>query len=142
MEPRIPQRPLTHALDVQPRFGDYDIFGHVNNTVYLQYFDLGKAMFFTDILGRMPGPRDLGAVIVNINCNYYAPAVPAEPLRVLTGCTHLGDRSLQLHQQVVNATTGAVKADAVTVLAGFDPGSQTGAPLPDTLRTALAHLVG
>ena len=40
------------TVDIQPRFTDYDMFGHVNNTVLLQYLDLGKALFFNSITAQ------------------------------------------------------------------------------------------
>lgn len=140
-EIRQPQAALTHSLELQPRFGDYDMFGHINNNAYLQYFDLGKAMFFTELLDGDFSPAAVGAAVVHIDCNYYAPTRPAEPLRVLTGCVALGERSLTLHQQVVNPSTGAVKCDALTVMAGFDIRAQQSAPLPERLRSLLGALL-
>lgn len=128
---------LPHHIDIQPRFGDYDMFGHVNNTIYMQYFDLGKAMFLTDLLGGDFSPEAVGAVIVNANVNYFAPTRPGEPIAVLTGCNRLGDRSFRIYQQAVNPVTGAVKADALTILAGFDVHTQGPAPLPARLVAAL-----
>lgn len=31
-----------HSLPIQLRFNDVDKFGHVNNTVYFSFYDLGK----------------------------------------------------------------------------------------------------
>ena len=31
-----------HTLPIQLRFGDFDRFGHVNNVVYFQFYDLGN----------------------------------------------------------------------------------------------------
>ena len=31
-----------HTLPIQLRFNDVDKFGHVNNTVYFSFYDLGK----------------------------------------------------------------------------------------------------
>lgn len=138
---RLPELPLTHAVDIQARFTDYDAFGHINNNAYMQYFDLGKSLFFTDSLGMAFSPAAVGAVIVNVNVNFYSATTPGTPLRVLTGCTRLGNRSLTLHQQAVNAATGQVKADAISILAGFDIDTQSSAPLPDSLRAALEKLM-
>ena len=35
-----------HALPIQLRFNDVDKFGHVNNTVYFSFYDLGKTEIF------------------------------------------------------------------------------------------------
>lgn len=129
------------TVDIQPRFTDYDMFGHVNNTVLLQYLDLGKALFFNSITDKPNDPANIGSVIVNVNINFTAPTVLGEPLQVSTAVSHIGNRSFVLHQRVYNPENGATKADALTTMAGFDMHTQTGADLPAPLRLALeSHL--
>ena len=50
-------RPSEFVSDVpiQMRFNDVDALGHVNNSMYQQYFDLGRVDYFL----RMPGGRPL-----------------------------------------------------------------------------------
>ena len=129
------------TVDIQPRFTDYDMFGHVNNTFMLQYLDLGKAMFFNSITDEPYNPESIGSVIVNLNINFLAPTLLGEPLHVSTAVSHIGHRSYVLHQRVFNPETGVTKADALTTMAGFDPRTQSGADLPAPLRQGLeAHL--
>ncbi len=49
---RIPEAgfPFNHRLELQIRFNDIDMFGHLNNSVYLQFFDLGKMNYFNTVL--------------------------------------------------------------------------------------------
>lgn len=128
---------MTHLTEIQPRFADFDMFGHVNNIAYMQYLDLAKAMFFNDITGQPFDPEAVSSVIVNINVDYMAPTLPGEPLAVSTCCSHVGHRSYALRQQVLNTATGAVKCAATTTLAGFDVHTQQGADLPANLHAAL-----
>ncbi|MDE6654960.1 MAG: acyl-CoA thioesterase, partial [Muribaculaceae bacterium] len=39
------------SVDIQMRFKDVDLFGHVNNTVYFEYMDLGKVHYIENVLG-------------------------------------------------------------------------------------------
>lgn len=143
MDIPAPKAALNHTLNIQPRFTDYDLFGHLNNGAVLQYFDLAKAEFLADILtadsadSRRFDPEAVSAVVVNINANFYAVSLPGEPLSVLTGVQHLGDRSFTLEQRLINPATAAIKASATTIMAGIDIPTQTSAPLRLHLRTAL-----
>lgn len=139
MEIKEPSRPLNHRVDLQVRFNDFDGFGHINNNVYLEFFDLGKALYFNDLTGGEYDPEAISAVVVNINCNFYAPTRMGEPLQVRTACVHIGDRSLVLEQQIVNPDSGGVKCDARTVMAGFDIATQGPAPIRETLKAAIAE---
>lgn len=135
----VPEAPcaLVHSFEVQSRFTDYDAFKHINNNAYMQYFDLGKTLFLEHVTGRGFSPKDLSAVIVNINLNFYAPTAMGESISVRSGVSHLGDRAFTVYQQVVSTATGQVKATAETILAGFDIATQKGAPLQQWLRDAL-----
>lgn len=137
MEIPEPTRPLNHHIPLQVRFNDFDAFGHINNNVYLEFFDLGKALYFNEITGCEFDPAAIAAVVVNINCNFYAPTRMGEELEVQTACTRLGDRSLTLEQRIVNPATGSVKSAATTVMAGFDLETQGSAPINPRLREAL-----
>ncbi len=129
--------PFRHQLDIQPRFTDYDAFGHVNNNSYMQYFDLGKAIYYTDMLGRTVTPELLSAVIVHIDVDFIEPTTPDEPIAVQTMTTAIGERSLTIYQRIVNPRTGHVKSQATSILAGFDIATQAGAPLNPELTAAI-----
>ena len=132
---------FSHQSDVQIRFADYDTFGHVNNNAYMAYFDLGKTEFLSGVMERRCAPSDLAAAIVNINVDFLSPAVIGEPLAVLTAVVRVGGRSFTLYQRVVNPVTGAVKAQATSVLAGFDIATQGPGPVNAELAGKLRLLV-
>lgn len=44
-----------HQLPIQLRFNDVDKFGHVNNTVYFSFYDLGKADISRPYVPRWTG---------------------------------------------------------------------------------------
>jgi len=119
-----------HRVDCQTRFNDFDIFGHLNNTIYMAFLDLGKARYYTDVLGNVFNLKGTSAVIVNTNISFCSPTYMEEPLCVLTACSRVSRHSFTLDQRVVNPATGYVKCYASTVLAAFDARTATGADLP------------
>lgn len=133
---RIPEAefPFRHHIDLQLRFNDVDMFGHVNNSVYLQFFDLGKLNYFNTALGEDFMKTGLQVVIANINCNFYSPTFINEKLQVLTTIKHIGEKSLTLEQRIVNKENGDVKCIATTIMAGFDPKTMKSAPIFDDPR--------
>ena len=104
------QYPFHCATPIQLRFNDIDALGHVNNSVYFQFFDLAKTEYFAglevnaDINWCRPS-----IVIANVNCSFLVPTVFQEPVEVLTQCAHLGNKSLTLLQHLVNRDTHEVK---------------------------------
>ena len=133
-----PEFPFRHHTPIQVRFADTDLLGHVNNSIYLQYMDLGKTAYFSD---TAPGPvnwRNVNVVVVNINCNFYSPTILGEPIEVLTQTTHIGEKSLRLEQRVINTSTGQVKCAATTIMAGFNPATGQSQPIADEWRHSIA----
>lgn len=129
--PRVPQAPVFyHSVDLQTRFNDIDMLGHINNSVYISFFDLGKADYMTTALGQRMEAGHVAAAIVNINASFFSPAYFNEPLRVATAVTRLSNRSFTMEQRIYNPATGDVKCTATSILAGFDPVTATAVELP------------
>ena len=140
--PPTPPYPYLFSLDVQQRFNDVDMFGHLNNSVYLQFFDLAKYRYFRKVMGDDFDMRSLAMVIVNINCNFYEPAFLNEPLTVLTAVASIGEKSLSLDQRIVNPQTGHVKCTGTTIMAGIDLATLQSAPIPDFARRNIIRFEG
>lgn len=121
---------FVHRMPVQLRFRDIDMFGHVNNNIYFELMDLAKAAFYAQIQGGHLNPENIGLLVVNVNCDFFRPTRLEEPIEVLTGVLRLSEHSIRLEQRVINSETGEVKVVCRTVLAGFDPATGSGAPVP------------
>lgn len=120
-----PQHPFRHLTEVQTRFNDFDMLGHLNNSVYLQFMDLAKVRYFEAALGHPLDMHGPGVVVVNINASFFSPAYTDENLAVATVCTKISQRSFILEQRVLNPATGDVKCVATTVMASFDTATAT-----------------
>lgn len=119
--PRVPAAPgpFHHYIPVQIRFTDIDALGHVNNAVYINYFDLGKTRYFEDVMQGNINWQDVGVVIVNINCSYFAPTLYEEPIDVMTKVTEIGSKSFRMEQRIINTSTMQTKAVCYSILSGF-----------------------
>lgn len=132
-----PVAPFKHTMNVQIRFNDIDALGHVNNAVYMEFFDLGKANYFTEVNGGPVDWRTANVVVANVNCNYLAPIYFHEPMAVQTQAVYLHDRSLKLLQQLINTKTGEVKCQCQVIMVGFDVKNGTSAPIADDWKEKL-----
>lgn len=137
---RIPEPTVSykHRIPVQLRFNDIDMFGHVNNTVYFQFFDLGKLRYFEDVLGKDFAKKGFTAVIVNVNCDFFSPSFLNERLEVRSAVAAIGEKSITLEQRVVNPESGDVKCLCRTVMSGFDASTLKSAPIPVHFRNIIA----
>jgi len=139
----LAQHPFKCSTTVQMRFNDIDALGHVNNSVYFQFFDLAKTDYYANIkVDAEINWSKPALIIVNVNCAFLAPTLFKEPIAVLSQCTHLGDKSITMLQHVINTQTQQLKATCETVLVNIDPVTNQPATIPDVWRKALIAFEG
>ncbi len=71
MRIEIPKhKKLVFQMNIPIRWGDMDMMGHVNNTVYFKYIETIRTEWLCSI-GYPPNPAGDGPVLVNAFCNFY-----------------------------------------------------------------------
>jgi len=71
MRYEIPEiKKLVYETVVPIRWGDMDLMGHVNNTIYFRYLEIARVDWLNQF-NAAPGPEAEGPVIVNAFCNFY-----------------------------------------------------------------------
>lgn len=133
---------FSHRMPLQVRFNDIDILGHINNSVYLSFFDLAKAEYLTGATSVRVEIGGIAVAIVNINCQFYSPGYFNEPLEAATTVTRVSHRSLCMEQRIYNPTNGDVKCIATTIMAGFDPKTARGTEIPQEFIAELEAFEG
>lgn len=127
-----------HRTDLQIRFSDVDVLGHVNNTVYMAFYDTGKAHFFTDIMHRPIRWERVETVIANVDVAFVSPIFFGENVAVYTKVKSISDRSFRLLQVIADTDTEQIKSACETVMVCFDSERQASIDMPAHWREALA----
>lgn len=125
-------------IDVQIRFNDVDVLGHVNNTVYFAFYDTGKAHYFNSVGGKPVDWKHVDMVIANVNCSFMAPIFYGEDIEVLTTCLSISTKSMRILQLIREKKTGQVKSMCETVMVCFDPATGQTNPVPDDWKERAA----
>lgn len=108
-----------HTLPIQLRFNDVDKFGHVNNTVYFSFYDLGKTEYFSYVCPNVDWEK-VGIVVVHIDANFLAQIFASDHIAVQTAVTELGTKSFHLVQRVIDTETNAIKCICNSVMVTYD----------------------
>lgn len=56
--------------NLELRWNDLDPIGHVNNVYYIEYFQIGRGFYMTEMSNSWDWMKHM-FVIANISCNYY-----------------------------------------------------------------------
>ena len=125
---------------IQVRYGDLDPQWHVNNAHFLTFMEQARVGYLRE-LGLFDGKSffDIGLIVADIHVAYRAPIDLLQNIRIGVRTGRLGNKSLTLHYQIEDADTGAVLAEAETVMVAYDYHTKTTRPLSDAWRTAISQ---
>lgn len=129
-------------MPVQLRFNDVDVLGHVNNTVYLSFYDTGKAHYFNAVRPGRISWAHVDTVIANVECAYLSPILFGDRIEVYTRALAIGEKSFVLEQMLYETVTGTVKSVCRTVMVSFDPTTHKTVPLSAEWREGLTAFEG
>ena len=124
-------------LPIQIRFNDIDALGHINNNIYLSFFDLGKADYFDKMRGSAVSWTEGAIVIAHLEMDFLEPTFYKEKIEVESKVIKIGDKSGEFLQQLKSKTTGAVKCICKTVFVYIDAASQKPTSVPYVWREAI-----
>ena len=127
-----------HITPIQLRFNDFDALGHVNNSVYFSFYDLGKTSYFADVLSKLEVAKEVGVVIGHIEVSFQLPVYPDENVAVQTAVVEIGNKSFKLLQHLVDLDTNEIKCICNTVMVCFDAKTKTTRQISDEWRKAMA----
>ena len=130
-----------HILPLQIRFNDVDKFGHVNNTVYFQFYDTAKTDYIATVCKGVDWER-LAIVVVKIEAEFLAQIKGDNHIAGRTRVTKIGNKSFHLEQDVIDIDTQEVKSRCLSIMVLFDLEHQQTIPLPDEWRQAISCYEG
>jgi acyl-CoA thioester hydrolase len=123
-----------HSLPVQIRFNDTDPAGHVNNSVYMEYFDLGKVDYFREVTGTSMDFEGISLVIASFKVDFFEPVFLNDSIEVKTRIGSLGNKSLEMMQQICRKGDDGPLAVSTTILVCFNYSGQHSQVIPDEWR--------
>jgi acyl-CoA thioester hydrolase len=113
-------------------FRDLDVFGHVNNAVYLTYIENARIGYLREVLG-IDSLEDLLVIVAKVHIDFRSRASLGETLEVGTRVARIGTKSFDVEHEIHGPDTRLV-ARAETTLVTFDYRGDSTMPVPDLWR--------
>jgi acyl-CoA thioester hydrolase len=129
------------SIEVPVAWGDMDALGHVNNVVYLRWFESARIAYFerTGLMERLRA-TGTGPILARQSIDYRFPITYPDRVRVDASVTRLGNSSFVMGFRIHSLTHGVVAAEGegVGVMIHYATGEK--APIDDKTRTAIEDL--
>jgi len=140
MDEPVGQYPV--VLGITVRFRDLDAMGHVNNAVYLTYFEEARVEYLKAASGSMKNPEDFNFVLAEALCRYHSPAFLGEKLEIGVKAAEVGRKSFKFVYRIESAEDGRLVATGHTVQVAYDYENRRPMPLSDRLLEGFRKVQG
>jgi acyl-CoA thioester hydrolase len=134
-----------HVYDCHVRFSDVDVYGHVNNVNYFEFYQEARIAFLLSLADQpYEAESAMRQVVARIDVDYRRPILfRPEPYAVETWVTRIGTSSYDLASRIVDVPgeAGTVYSEADVRLVAFDLGTQRSRPLTSTERGRLERVL-
>lgn len=128
-------------VEVRVRFRDLDAMNHVNNAVYMTYFEIARLAFWAEIAGEHEA-RSRGLILAEQSCTYRSPARHNELLDVWLKPTAMRRSSFVYRYKITVRASGRLIATGRSVQVAYDYAAERAVPLRDDYRAALEAVAG
>lgn len=130
---------MIQPAKIQVRFTDLDVLGHVNNNIYLSYFEMARVHYFRELLGTNWDWRKNGIVIAKNEVEYVKSVLLTHEPLIYVHTEQIGSKSFTLSYELM--IDGQLYAKGRSVQVCFDATINASILIPDEMRFALEKLI-
>ncbi len=116
------------------RYGDYDTKGHINNALYLTYFEMARERAWLECV---KGTTDFPFVVAEAQIKYLSEGMIGDPIDIEIRTTEVRSKAWVWTYVIRDQRDGRVVAEGSTVQVMFDYTARKSIPIPDEIRAGL-----
>lgn len=124
-------------VSLATRYADYDTKGHVNNAVFLTYFEMARAAAWVEGCGES---ADFSFILAEATVKFVSEAMIGQALEVEIRTAEIRTKAWVWSYIIRDASDQRIVAEGSTVQVMYDYERHATVPIPDALRARLAAL--
>lgn len=129
---------MIEPVKIQVRFRDCDLLGHVNNAVYLSYFEQARMHYFEQLVGEDWNYNKQGILLVKNEIEYLKPILLNDSPEIFLYLEEIGTKSFTFSYEII--VDEEIRTKGLSKLVCFDPQKKKTVPVYSELRTAFNKL--
>jgi acyl-CoA thioester hydrolase len=129
------------VLEFPIQWGDLDAYGHVNNGVYLKWFESARAAYALRVgVEILPRQQGVGAIVASLKCNYLRPLGYPGHIFVGVRVTRVSLGGVTLAFRIVDGRIGVPVAEGACDAVFYDYARDAPVSIPAPIRAAVEQL--
>lgn len=127
-----------HKAQIQIRFCDTDMLGHVNNANYLSYMEMARVSYFNEVMPKLDWSGQ-GIILAKAEISYKAPLFLEDNLFIYTGVEQISGKSFTMRYRFIKKTEAGelLAAEGSTLMVCYDYRENHSIPVPDFWKKAI-----
>ena len=128
------------SITIQPRFGDTDCLGHINNVVPAVWFETGRNPIIKIFSPDLKIDENFSLIIAHTDYDFVDQLFYQYEVEIRTWISHIGNKSFTVYQEAWQEGRLGVKGSVVIV--HFNVRTKESTPVPEDKKKQLeAHLL-
>jgi acyl-CoA thioester hydrolase len=129
---------MIQPAQIQVRFSDLDVLGHVNNTIYFSYFEMTRVHYFRELLGIDWDWQSFGIILVKNEIEYKRSVLLNDRPIIKMITEQIGDKSFVLRYELI--VNNVLYAIGKSVQVCFDAHTKKTISIPAVMREVLKRI--
>ena len=131
-----------HCIPLQIRFCDIDKLNHLNNSVYHNFFELGRVNYFNQIFKDSINWDERGFVLARTEINHILPIFLNDTIYCFTKVIKLGTKSITLKNSICKFENNKLieSANGIGILVAMDYLKNESVDVPNEWRNAMQEI--
>jgi acyl-CoA thioester hydrolase len=126
------------TIEVPVAWGDMDAFGHVNNVVYLRWFESGRIAFFDHVgISHVEVSKSCAPILARTTCDFRRPLRYPDTVAVHTGLSRIGTKSFAMTYRIHSHALDDTAAEGEGIIVWYDYAADRSVAIPEALRERL-----
>ncbi|WP_051633154.1 acyl-CoA thioesterase [Thermonema rossianum] len=131
------------TFQLPTQWGELDLGGHINNVVYMRYFESGRVAYLQKIVENKTFDfTPVGPVLASIEVRYKVPLFFPDTITVGTRVTEMDEYSLIMEAAIWSEQHARITTEAKARLVFYDFRTKQKAPIPQEVVAGIAALDG
>ncbi len=124
-------------------WADMDAYGHVNNTVYLRYFEDGRVVYFDRIgVDQYKQQANIGPIMARVSCDFRAPLHYPDVIQIGVRGDLLSTGKLSMAFAVYSEKLRRIAAEGEGLILFYDYSLGKSCAIPEPIVAAMESLEG
>jgi len=130
---------FNHVFPLSVRWGDADVYGHINNVEFMRYVESGRVAYCVDVMDlNLKAGMEAGWVLADMHCVYLQQVHYPALLEIRTRISKVGSKSATIVADIYAEGEQKPVLTSKGVIVWFDMLQQQSAPIPEQIKAQIA----